>query len=174
MKSILKILAAVAVLAPVACSSDDVEDLVTTTITTTLTENMHISVSETDPLDYIESSTFDASGDVANLEIDKYEITKLTIAISNYTGSATEISSLILSIQGTGLTVEIKNINFESYNNKGPIEVPVDNSTLTAIAKQFTDDNSVTLDVTASLDDKPADFDLEITVAGKVTGSLVK
>ncbi|ELR68544.1 hypothetical protein C900_00285 [Fulvivirga imtechensis AK7] len=174
MKSILKSFAAAALLITTACSSDDVEDLVTTTITTSLTEEAHITVGETDPLEYSESFTFDASAAVANLKIDNYEITKLTIAISNYTGLATEISKLTFSIEGTNLERGIENIDFASYNNKGPIEVQIDDNVQTAIAGEFTKNNKTTLNVTAALDDKPADFDLKITIEGKVKGSLMK
>lgn len=176
MKSILKALfsASLIILAVSACSSDDVKDLLTTTVTTSLSEDVHVSVAQSSSLEYSENITFDANSDVVGLDIDGYEITSLTREVTNYTGQATMINDLTLSVTGTTLKVELPDITFEEANNKGPVDVVIDNSTLVALADELAKDNTLTINITASLDDQPAEFDLNLTIHGKVTGRLKK
>lgn len=154
------------------CSADDVKELATTTVNIEVSKDIHVNVTENDPLTYNETITFDASSEASGLDVDNYEITGVTIEISNYSGQATKITNLSLGIEGTNLSLDMP-IDFDTFNNAGPAEVAVSNDFLAALATEFAADNEITVNMTAELDGKPATFDMEITVIGKVKGSLL-
>lgn len=171
--NLLKAFVAVALFAFTACESE-LKDLLDTTINIEMDEEIHVAVEEDDPLEYNKTLTFDAADEVSALEIKEYEVTKLTVEIANYTGEATKISDLSMSIDGTNISIKAPEVYFALINNQGPIDVPVDEAVLVSLAEQFADDNKATLNISATFDKKPVDFDMTISVEGKVTGSLVK
>lgn len=155
------------------CGSDDVEDILTTDVDVTISDDVHVVVGENDPLSYEKTFAFDASSYVSNLEIESYSVDKLTVDVTNYTGAATKITNLSLAVVGTNLTINIPNLEFATINNKGPVNIQMDSGIFTALADEFAKDNELTIDATATLDGKPADFNLKLTIHGKVTGKLL-
>ena len=174
MKMLSRALVAVMLFSFASCEVDDMKDLLDTTINVDLDKEAHVVITEDDPAEYDETLSFDVSEEITDLEIKEYEITEISVEVSNFVGEATKITGLSLSIEGSSISLEIPEVSIALVNNQGPINIPVDEVTLAAIAAQFSNDNKITVNTAGAIDNKPAEFDLRVVIKAKVTGSFLK
>jgi len=166
-----------------SCSDDAVENLTTITTNVALTQTVEVRVTDDQALVYTSSETFDASkeGDFNQFgdKIDKVTINSISYKVldnASYSNNkdASIVDGTLQFKKSGGSSIEIASIsNLNLGDALGDSkDLAFDQKALDAMAAELKSQQKLTTDAIIELD-KPVSFDLEVTIAMSVSGSVV-
>lgn len=152
-----------------SCSEDDIKELAEISRDFTATETIEVSIGEDDLLTYSPPSvTIDAS--LAGVNISNIEVLSVVGNISNVVGTGVTLEEATLNISGANVTLSLTSFSIENGVSK---EFELTSGSLDAIADAVENDGELTFTVSATVDQKPVEFDIEVVFNLRATGSLL-
>lgn len=155
-----------------SCSDDDVQELTEITQDFTASESVDVSIGANDPLTYSLTRTIDAS--INNFDISSVEVVSVTAEITSVLiqNGATNLTEASIEIVGTNIALTLSDIDLSNtVGNVYEFNIPAD--ALATLGSAIAASESIILNMTATVDNKPVDFTLELTFNLKATGNLI-
>ncbi len=155
------------------CSEDDVKEALEQNQTVTVDQRINIDLSETDPKEIDESETFEAS--LLGFTLTNVQIQSLTFDVTGYIGQAAvgdvSLEGATLEFVGTGVSVDISKINLADAVSAPAIDLTsvLDAAALTAIQNKILAEEEITVNLSASVDKVPANFEVTLTFVLNLT-----
>lgn len=156
----------------VSCSEDDVKEITTVTRDFSVTETLEVSIGESDPLSYSTSKTLDAS--LSGFDISNIEVVSVTAEITSVLlqGGATNLVEATFELAGTGIVLTMEDVDLSNAVGT-TFEFNLDATALAALESALTTAESLTINTSATVDNKPVDFTLELVLELTATGSVL-
>lgn len=170
-----KLLLAVAAVFMMACSADDVEELSRITQDFTATQSIDVSIPDGPVTTFSASKEFDLTDDVKGFDskLDDVKIVGLTIDFSDYSSPVdpVTITDASLSVEGTGVTLEIPNdIDLSTVSS---VTLTIPDAALSTIEAKLLTDKKMSVSMSATVDKVPVDFTMTLSFDIEVTGTLL-
>lgn len=155
-----------------SCSEDDVQELTEVTQNFTASETVDVSIGANDPLSYSLSRTIDAS--LNNFDISSVEVVSVTAEITSVLvqNGPTNLTEATIELVGTGIALTLSDIDLSNtVGNVYTFDIPAD--ALTTLGSAIAASETIIVNMTATVDNKPVDFTMELTFNLKATGNVL-
>lgn len=163
-----KLLLAIATLVIMACSSDDVKELITTTQDFTATESFTVSVPAGENLTFSQSKSIDAS--LSGFDIKEVELVSITGSINNVIApNQSNLTAASLTLEGTGITLELGNTPLATGTSVNFTIENIPDAQIDIIESYILLNNEININASATVDSAPVDFKLDIEFKIKAT-----
>ncbi|QSE97031.1 hypothetical protein [Fulvivirga lutea] len=160
-----------------SCSEDDVKEALDQNETITVDESILVDLDENSPTEFSAVRDFDAS--LAGFTLKDVTIQSFIFEITSYTGDAAvgdiTIENASLTFVGTNPEVSV---NISSFNVADAFAQPqelkdaLDATAISAIKAKILADEEITIDMSASVDKVPANFEVTLTFVLNVTAGI--
>lgn len=171
------------IIAPIfaGCSSDDLENLTTISSDVELSQQIDVIVPPSTDA-FSTTKTFDASQEdefvrfenrIDAVVVERVEYTILSVQENPNDAQITSAQLAFINGSSRQVIGDITGLNIAG-NIGNTIPLNVDQSVIDAMGATFKSEGKITVEATALVDNSPVDFDLEVTIDLKVSGSVIK
>jgi hypothetical protein len=163
-----------------ACSEDDIKELTPTTQSFSIDQDFNVVLTVQDPKSFELTKAFSAGDAVAvfGSNIQSVVITGITLDFTNYSSTVgpITITGMKMDFIGTGVSISLDPINLVDVSGKGIITLNISGlskEAQTALETKLLNDKELSVTMSASVNDVPVTFDVNVAMDIDVTGTIL-